>query len=98
VAQSAAASSEVLDMRVIERDSVRTLNSNLYSDMKRTDRKSHRAVNFALEAIGDPWSLLIVPDIVFDGNTVSMSFSHPSNGSQKIFWQVVCCNSSTVAF
>jgi DNA-binding HxlR family transcriptional regulator len=35
--------------------------------MKRADRKSHCAVNFALEAIGDPWSLLIVRDIVFDG-------------------------------
>lgn len=35
--------------------------------MKRTDQKSHCAVNFALEAIGDPWSLLIVRDIVFNG-------------------------------
>jgi DNA-binding HxlR family transcriptional regulator len=35
--------------------------------MKRTDQKSHCAVNFALEAIGDPWSLLIVRDIAFNG-------------------------------
>ncbi len=35
--------------------------------MKRYDLKSHCAVNFALEAIGDPWSLLIVRDIAFDG-------------------------------
>jgi DNA-binding HxlR family transcriptional regulator len=35
--------------------------------MKRTDQKSHCAVNFALEAIGDPWSLLIVRDVAFNG-------------------------------
>lgn len=35
--------------------------------MKRSGQKSHCAVNFALEAIGDPWSLLIIRDIVFDG-------------------------------
>ena len=38
-----------------------------YSHMKRTDQKSHCAVNFALEAIGDPWSLLIVRDVAFNG-------------------------------
>jgi len=42
--------------------------------MKRTDQKSHCAVNFALEAIGDPWSLLIVRDIVFDGKHTSKEF------------------------
>jgi DNA-binding HxlR family transcriptional regulator len=31
------------------------------------DGKSHCAINFTLEAIGDPWSLLIIRDIVFDG-------------------------------
>jgi DNA-binding HxlR family transcriptional regulator len=35
--------------------------------MKRLDQKSHCAVNFALEVIGDPWSLLIVRDIAFNG-------------------------------
>lgn len=35
--------------------------------MKRTDRKSHCPVNFALETVGDPWSLLVVRDIVFYG-------------------------------
>lgn len=34
--------------------------------MKRANGKSHCTVNFALEAIGDPWSLLIVRDIVFN--------------------------------
>ncbi len=35
--------------------------------MKRTDQKSHCAVNSALEVVGDPWSLLVVRDIVFYG-------------------------------
>lgn len=33
--------------------------------MKRTDIKSHCPVNFTLEIIGDPWSLLVLRDIVF---------------------------------
>jgi DNA-binding HxlR family transcriptional regulator len=35
--------------------------------VKRTDQKSHCPVNSALEAVGDPWSLLVVRDIVFHG-------------------------------
>lgn len=35
--------------------------------MKRTDRKSDCAINFSLETFGDPWSLLIVRDIVYFG-------------------------------
>ena len=35
--------------------------------VKRIDNKSHCPVNFALEAFGDSWSLLIVRDIVFWG-------------------------------
>jgi DNA-binding HxlR family transcriptional regulator len=35
--------------------------------VKRTDRKSHCPVNFALETVGDPWSLLVVRDVVFHG-------------------------------
>lgn len=35
--------------------------------MKRLDNKSHCPINFALETFGDPWSLLIVRDIVFFG-------------------------------
>jgi len=42
--------------------------------MKRTDQKSHCAVNFALEAIGDPWSLLIVRDIAFNGKRTFNEF------------------------
>jgi DNA-binding HxlR family transcriptional regulator len=35
--------------------------------MKRTDRKSDCAINYSLEMFGDPWSLLIVRDIVYFG-------------------------------
>ncbi len=35
--------------------------------MKRTDIKSHCPINFGLETFGDPWSLLIVRDIVYFG-------------------------------
>ncbi len=35
--------------------------------MKRKDRKSDCAINFSLENIGDPWSMLIARDIVFLG-------------------------------
>ncbi len=35
--------------------------------MKRSDKRSHCPVNFALESFGDPWSLLIIRDIVFWG-------------------------------
>jgi DNA-binding HxlR family transcriptional regulator len=32
--------------------------------MKRLDRKSDCAINYSLEIVGDPWSLLIIRDIV----------------------------------
>lgn len=35
--------------------------------MKRTNRKSHCPINFGLEAFGDPWSLLVIRDIVYFG-------------------------------
>lgn len=35
--------------------------------MKRQDRKSHCPVNVALETLGDPWTLLVVRDVVFHG-------------------------------
>ncbi len=35
--------------------------------MKRKDRKSHCPVNVALETFGDPWTLLVVRDVVFHG-------------------------------
>ena len=36
-------------------------------NMKRADSKSHCPINFSLETFGDPWSLLIVRDIVYFG-------------------------------
>lgn len=48
--------------------------------MKRTDNKSHCPVNFALEAIGDPWSLLIVRDIVFWGKRTYGEFLESREG------------------
>lgn len=33
--------------------------------MKRKDNKSHCPINFTLEKVGDPWSLLILRDILF---------------------------------
>jgi DNA-binding HxlR family transcriptional regulator len=35
--------------------------------MKRSDSKSYCPINYALEVMGDPWSLLVVRDIVFYG-------------------------------
>jgi len=42
--------------------------------MKRKDIKSHCPVNFALETFGDPWTLLIVRDIVFWGRKTYHEF------------------------
>jgi DNA-binding HxlR family transcriptional regulator len=39
----------------------------MMNGVKRTDRKSDCAINFSLESFGDPWSLLIVRDIVYFG-------------------------------
>ena len=46
--------------------------------MKRYDNKSHCTVNFALEAVGDPWTLLIVRDIAFDGKYTFKEFLNSS--------------------
>jgi DNA-binding HxlR family transcriptional regulator len=35
--------------------------------MKRLDTKSHCPINYGLENFGDPWSLLIIRDIVYFG-------------------------------
>ena len=42
--------------------------------MKRTDRKSYCPINFSLETFGDPWSLLIVRDIVYFGKHAYKEF------------------------
>lgn len=46
--------------------------------MKRTDVKSHCPVNFTLEAVGDPWSLLVLRDIVFFGKKTFKEFAASS--------------------
>lgn len=40
----------------------------------RRRRRSNCPVHFALEAIGDPWALLIVRDLVFKGRTTYSDF------------------------
>lgn len=35
--------------------------------MKRLDRKSDCVINYSLESFGDPWSLLIIRDIIYHG-------------------------------
>jgi DNA-binding HxlR family transcriptional regulator len=46
--------------------------------MKRTDVKSHCPINHTLETIGDPWSLLILRDIVFFGKHTFKEFFESS--------------------
>ncbi|GAA3382070.1 winged helix-turn-helix transcriptional regulator [Cryptosporangium minutisporangium] len=43
--------------------------------MKRSTGKSHCPINFGLEAFGDPWSLLVVRDIVYFGKRTFSEFS-----------------------
>lgn len=43
--------------------------------MKRTDRRSDCPTNYALEAIGDSWSLLIVRDLMFKGKRTYSEFA-----------------------
>jgi DNA-binding HxlR family transcriptional regulator len=42
--------------------------------MKRAAGKSHCPVNFGLEVFGDPWSLLVVRDIVYFGKRTFSAF------------------------
>jgi DNA-binding HxlR family transcriptional regulator len=48
--------------------------------MRRAANKSHCPVNFALEAFGDAWSLLIVRDIVFWGKKTYGEFLDSGEG------------------
>ena len=43
--------------------------------MKRTDRRSDCPTNFALQAFGDSWSLLIVRDLMFKGKRTFAEFA-----------------------
>ncbi|HMU66922.1 MAG TPA: helix-turn-helix domain-containing protein [Cellvibrionaceae bacterium] len=46
--------------------------------MKRTDTKSHCPINFTLEILGDPWSLLVLRDMVFFGKQTFKEFLESS--------------------
>lgn len=46
--------------------------------MKRSDIKSHCPVNFTLEILGDPWSLLVLRDLVFFGKKTFKEFLESS--------------------
>lgn len=48
--------------------------------MKRLDRKSDCAINYSLETIGDPWSLLIIRDIVYYGKKTYGEFLAADEG------------------
>ncbi|PWC06636.1 winged helix-turn-helix transcriptional regulator [Mycetocola zhujimingii] len=48
--------------------------------MKRTKGKSHCPINFGLEAFGDPWSLLVIRDIVYFGKRTFTEFSDSDEG------------------
>ena len=43
--------------------------------MKRTDRRSDCPTNFAVESVGDSWSLLIVRDLMFKGKNTYSEFA-----------------------
>ena len=44
-------------------------------DVKRQDRRSDCPVNYALEAVGDTWSLLIIRDLMFEGKRTYSEFA-----------------------
>jgi DNA-binding HxlR family transcriptional regulator len=48
--------------------------------MKRSDNKSHCAINYSLETFGDSWSLLIVRDIVYSGKKTFGEFLESEEG------------------
>ncbi|MBI5123489.1 helix-turn-helix transcriptional regulator [Candidatus Roizmanbacteria bacterium] len=44
--------------------------------MNKPPHRSHCPVNFAVEAIGDKWSLLIIRDLMFNGKSYYNDFLH----------------------
>lgn len=48
--------------------------------MKRSSGKSHCPINFGLETFGDPWSLLVVRDIVYFGKHTFNEFLASEEG------------------
>lgn len=51
-----------------------------YMKSKKTKLRSHCPVNYALEAIGDRWALLILRDIVFRGRRTYRDFLNSEEG------------------
>lgn len=43
--------------------------------MRRTDRRSDCPVNFALQLLGDSWSLLVIRDLMFKGKRTYTEFA-----------------------
>ena len=62
--------------------------------MKRTDRRSDCPTNYALQAIGDSWSLLIVRDLMFKGKT---TFSEFADSEERISTNVLAARLSSLA-
>jgi DNA-binding HxlR family transcriptional regulator len=48
--------------------------------MKRRHRRSDCPVHFALEVFGDPWSLLVIRDLMFKGRTRYTDFLNAEEG------------------
>jgi DNA-binding HxlR family transcriptional regulator len=48
--------------------------------MRRRQRRSDCPVHFALEVFGDPWSLLIIRDLMFKGRTRYTDFMNAEEG------------------
>lgn len=48
--------------------------------MKRRHRRSDCPVHFALEVFGDPWSLLVIRDVMFKGRTRYTDFLNAEEG------------------
>jgi DNA-binding HxlR family transcriptional regulator len=48
--------------------------------MKRRQRRSDCPVHFALEVFGDPWSLLVIRDLMFKGGTRYTDFLNAEEG------------------
>jgi DNA-binding HxlR family transcriptional regulator len=48
--------------------------------MKRRHRRSDCPVHFALEAFGDPWTLLVIRDLMFKGRTRYTDFLNAEEG------------------
>lgn len=48
--------------------------------MRRTERRSDCPINFALQTFGDPWSLLVIRDLMFTGRRTYSDFLRAEEG------------------